>query len=428
VVYFTTTNLKTAIVALAAFGSGCLLTQEFTNIAISHNNLEVLLFTFTLRSVTTLSNVKAVWGRRIKMVIQEQASMEHIQIFNPFHLDLLGFSPPKTIASVLEKASKLHRIMDSIQTDLAQVSTFLMCYSEWEEITDVVFPQKDKNELRSLMRGDHWPMILDNLREQEGLPRLEDEIGSIFDKQRALEESRRILTSSSNLLAIGDIRPEIRSGFETQFKKHPEIGTPFFIVMPQKLNDEEKLEYLKPLLSDIASDVTGLPKFTKVFNDTFGKFFRGGSQEQRSLFSVFNLFLVQSGKRKLEITKRCELPPEIQEEMVLILESKVIRLCRECGCTSNGLYCSTKCERARLIFQCSHCGKNKLVQEYHNILFCECGMPCAQRGHTTKTRILNPGELVVNTDHIPTWTNRCRAAATCGKSNESKKIFPSCTL
>jgi hypothetical protein len=196
------------------------------------------------------------------------------------------------------------------------------------------------------------------------------------------------------------------------YKIHLLLDDEPFQVYTMLIRDNQKLEWMQgDELKQIVTEEQ-LPEFAALYTDLFGTAIRSVKDRYQSIFAVFKLHMATM-KKVFNITQRAQLSPEINEKLVLAVEKKVIKLCRECAkVIPNGLYCSTPCKTAALKIQCENCGHDKIEQIPGTVMYSckKCGVPVATAYSSSSSRILNPEELIVNPDHEPAWKQRRRAA------------------
>jgi hypothetical protein len=181
-----------------------------------------------------------------------------------------------------------------------------------------------------------------------------------------------------------------------------------------RLSSEEKLEWIgRELRGRSIVDLHDLPRFAQIYCDLFPDAVQNTAGKYTSIFTLFNKFAPNA-----QIVKaRCDLPPDILEHLMYVVEKVVVRLCRNCGKQCSELYCSIPCELAGFNFKCSFCGSTKLKAidssdvNIQRFFWCEgCGGPAAVRpAHCgfNCSKPLNSCEFQ-KVSHLPDWKLRQR--------------------
>jgi hypothetical protein len=184
---------------------------------------------------------------------------------------------------------------------------------------------------------------------------------------------------------------------------------PFYIA-DLKTTDEEKLEWI--LIEKSAFE--SLTQFAEVYMDIFDCV-KDVQKRYLQIFDLWKLYTRSTGK-EVKITKRADLDPKTQSELLWIVEGVDQGLCLECGKKCDEKFCSVRCEAAGKKLKCSTPGCSSKVFDRgvcNHILCGECGNVVATTVPDTgrvKKRILNPHEIQIDENHVQAWKNRKKAS------------------
>jgi hypothetical protein len=168
---------------------------------------------------------------------------------------------------------------------------------------------------------------------------------------------------------------------ETRWQQHPTAPLPFYVIDNVKLADAEKLAWIRHELGADADIGT----FAAKFLDLFGGRIRGTFPQKAA---CLKLFAAYSGSNW---AKECDIPPA-DRELFIRAWGEEHGICRECGGTASGLYCSRECETAGATTVCVKC-KASLDPWYPHCSECSVGNGPSEGLLAYRDRVCAPGSL-----------------------------------
>jgi hypothetical protein len=273
------------------------------------------------------------------------------------------------------------------------------------------------DEMLTLMGGGLMPEIIKSVRALEneaelgkltGDSRNDEQIKAITDRIMKKKPKAAICNETSGEIIIEKQKDDEETStyiIEAFYSK----DVPFY-VSKLKMSDEEKLEWM--LIEKSSFD--SLTQFAEVYMDIFDCV-KDESKIYLQIFTLWKLHTRSTGK-EVKITKRADLDPKTQSELMWIVEGIDQGLCHECGKKSDEKFCSVRCEAAGKKLKCSTPGCSSKVFDRgvcNHILCGECGNVVATTVPDTgrvKKRILNPHEIQVDENHVQAWKTRKKAS------------------
>jgi hypothetical protein len=168
---------------------------------------------------------------------------------------------------------------------------------------------------------------------------------------------------------------------ETRWQQHPIAPLPFYVIDNVKLADADKLDWIQHELGPDADIGT----FAAKFLDLFGGKIRGTFPQKAA---CLKLFAAYSGS---PWTKECDIPPA-DRELFIRAWGEEHGICRECGGTASGLFCSRECETAGATTACVKC-KASLDPWYPHCSECSVGNGPSEGLLAYRDRVCAPGSL-----------------------------------
>jgi hypothetical protein len=206
---------------------------------------------------------------------------------------------------------------------------------------------------------------------------------------------------------------------ETRWQQHPTAPRPFYVIDNAKLPEAEKLAWVQHELG-VGADIG---TFAAKFLDLFGGKIRGTVPQKAA---CLKLFAAYSGS---EWAKECDIPPA-DRELFIRAWGEEHGICRECGSTASGLFCSRECETAGATAVCRQC-KTSLDSWFPHCPDCSVGNGPSEGLLAYRDRVCTPGsfeatmkrrvetlarahriwssELARTEGHEPAWKRRRRA-------------------
>jgi hypothetical protein len=182
-----------------------------------------------------------------------------------------------------------------------------------------------------------------------------------------------------------------------------------FYISKLMMTNKEKLDWMLVEQKIYES----LTQFAEVYCNIFDSV-KDVPKKYLQVFALWQLYTSKIGQ-EVTITKRSDLSPRIQSELLWAVERIDQKLCHECGKKSDVNFCSLDCEVAGKKLKCTCC--TSIVFERsscNNMVLCSgCQSPLAATLSDTarvKRGILGLDEIETDESHVPAWKIRKKAS------------------
>jgi hypothetical protein len=351
------------LTALKIYGMKQCVCGDFDNFACCWCMDDTVLFIFTLRNPERLSTAAPKWTKNmIKLLTERRVSVipRCIRVFVIGYARVLQVIPTKR-ADALEKAMTAFELMKK-NGGKEHINKWMKFRKTCLTTLRGTLPKMSEDEMLALMGGGLMPEIISSVRALEN----GDEIGQLNGDSRNDDQIKSITDRIMKKKPKAAIRDTAESSELVERKKDDDDPSSYiieafyskdvpFYIADLKTTDEEKLEWI--LIEKSAFE--SLTQFAEVYMDIFDCV-KDVQKRYLQIFDLWKLYTRSTGK-EVKITKRADLDPKTQSELLWIVEGVDQGLCLECGKKCDEKFCSVRCEAAGKKLKCSTPGCSSKV-------------------------------------------------------------------